>query len=73
MAQKKCEKCNQPLKVIRWNSGIRMAFCDNGKCSAYRRPISNNDELSVPMGRKYGEPYKDVERTWRPNLDSRLN
>jgi hypothetical protein len=73
MAQKKCDKCGQSLKVIRWNSGIRMAFCDNGRCVAYRRPISNNDELSMPVGRRTSNSFKEVDRSWRPELDSRLN
>ena len=40
MQEMKCQQCGQHLKLLRWNSEKDILICDNGKCLAYRNPVS---------------------------------
>ncbi len=40
METTKCQKCGQPLSILHWSSDKDISVCNNGKCLAYRNPVS---------------------------------
>jgi len=40
MEAAKCPKCGQPLSILHWSGDKEITICNNGKCLAYRNPVS---------------------------------
>jgi hypothetical protein len=48
MEEMKCHQCGQTLSVLHWSNGKGISLCNNGRCPAYRNPVSqpsNGDHL----------------------------
>ena len=69
----KCDKCHGELKIMKWNSAVNIAICDNYNCSKYREPITTRAEPTLPeevKPEKKLEPDKKIHRNSRKD---RLN
>jgi hypothetical protein len=54
MEEIKCPKCGQKLINLYWSRDKIINICDNGKCPAYRNPISTF------LGNKYSEKKTSI-------------
>ncbi len=53
METAKCQRCGQPLSILHWSSDKDISICNNGKCIAYRNPVSYISYSSRPeLGKK---------------------
>jgi hypothetical protein len=66
MEEIKCQKCGQNLKLLHWSIGKDILMCDNGRCLAYRNPVSGysyGNRLENKMPKK---SYEEQDRSYAP-------
>jgi hypothetical protein len=68
MEEIKCQKCGQTLKLSPWSIGKDILMCENGKCPAYRNPISSYSYGNRLENKTSKKSYKELDLSYAPPL-----